>query len=80
MINTALSANEASYRPPELNDPAFNQWVHKVTFRLLNLPPGSSDELVRRIILSEGAPSSEWRSAYMFMVATALESKTSSGE
>jgi hypothetical protein len=27
MINTALSANEASYRPPEFNDPNFKQWV-----------------------------------------------------
>ena len=78
MINTALSANEASYRPPEFNDEAFKQWAHRVTIKLLNLPPGSPDHVMRRIFVSEGVPSPEWLNALMFIVAMARESQTSS--
>ena len=78
MLNTALSANEASYRPPEFADAAFKQWSLRVTIKLLNLPPGSPDHVMRRIFLSEGMPSPEWLNALMFIVAVARENKTPS--
>ncbi len=79
MIKTTAPANEASFRPPEFNDPAFTRWAHRVTVKLLNMPPGCSDHAVRRLILAEGAASTEWLNALMFIAAIARENNASSG-
>lgn len=79
MIKATSSANESSYRPPEFNDDEFKRWSLRVTLKLLNLPPGSPDNAMKRILVAEGVPSPEWLNALMFIVAMARETQSASG-
>ena len=67
MFNRTHSANEDSYWPPEFNDDAFKRWAIRVSVKLLNLPPGSPDHVMRHLLLTEGVPSVDWVNALGFI-------------
>lgn len=70
------AANEPTFEPLALADPAFTAWAIRVGLRLGNKPPGSTDGSIERAILMEGIPSPEWAQALAFMMRLAQPNLT----
>lgn len=73
MMQTA--ANEPSFEPVALADPAFIAWAIRVGLRLRNKAPGAPDDAIEHAIVKEGTPSPEWAQALVFMMTLAQANK-----
>jgi|JI10StandDraft_1071094.scaffolds.fasta_scaffold257376_2 hypothetical protein len=60
----SVAANEATFMPPATNAPEFLSWATRVLLRLNNAAPGAPES---EVFSKEGAPSSEWAEAFIFM-------------
>jgi hypothetical protein len=74
MMKTA--ANEPSFEPVALADPAFMAWAVRVGLRLANKRAGSPDCAIEQAILIEGTPSPEWAQGLAFIMCMAHEAVT----
>lgn len=65
------AANEPTFAPLALADPAFMAWAVRVGLRLANKPPGAPAGAIERAILMEGTPNPEWAHGLAFMMRLA---------
>ena len=65
------AANDDRFTPAEVRDDPFMAWALRVMLRLRNVPPGASEQTLRRALFSEGTPSPEWAGALRDMLLTA---------
>lgn len=69
------AANEPTFEPRALADPAFMAWAVRVGMRLRNKPAGSSDGAIEQAILKEGTPSPEWAQGLAYVIRMAQSNK-----
>lgn len=69
------AANEPTFEPQALADPAFMAWAIRVGMRLRNKPAGSSDGAIEQAILKEGTPSPEWAQGLAYVIRLARSNK-----
>lgn len=62
------AADEDRFCPTALTEPEFQRWAYRIALRLVNLPPGAPEHVVRRVVFSEGTPGPEWAEALVFML------------
>ena len=62
------AANVDRFYPQAIDDPEFMRWARRIVLRLVNLPPGAPEHVVRRVVFSEGTPGPEWAEALVFML------------
>ncbi len=68
-------ANESTFEPLALADPAFMAWAMRVGLRLANTPSGSPAGAIEQAILKDGTPSPEWAQGLAFMMTLAQSNK-----
>lgn len=72
------AANAERFYPPVTDDPQFVSWAHRIALRLVNLPPGAPEHVVRRVVFCEGTPGQEWAEALVFMMTMGAPSSSDS--
>jgi hypothetical protein len=65
------AANDDQFSTGEIADGPFTAWALRVTLRLRSVPPGASEQALRRAIFSEGTPHTAWADAYLAMLLAA---------
>ena len=63
-----VAANEPTFYPTVFKDEAFMRWAHRVSLRMLNLPPSADERARRRVIVREGAYGTDWADAFKFLM------------